>query len=198
MAARLVRDTQHEGEQYVGNVEKHAAYITGMGINYRDCGSSEILVHHQHQGSEKGPWKAGYPCPDFDVTQVGDATTTHHQRFYTRTSYGSYLLLTAGNATMDDTNLDHHRHDRDGGAAHAFGPLVTRIRLVPQKRVTAASVDTHATDGGSLIYATNFVSSEDSFAAVVRPDMYIAYVGTAEGAAEYLGQIFCSDIPIPV
>jgi hypothetical protein len=29
VAARLVRDTRHEASQYVGNVEKNAAYITG-------------------------------------------------------------------------------------------------------------------------------------------------------------------------
>jgi phenol 2-monooxygenase (NADPH) len=29
VAAKLVRDTMHEATQYVGNIEKNAAYITG-------------------------------------------------------------------------------------------------------------------------------------------------------------------------
>lgn len=35
VAARLVRDTKHEASQYVGNVEKNAAYITGKNALFR-------------------------------------------------------------------------------------------------------------------------------------------------------------------
>jgi hypothetical protein len=161
VAARLVRDTQHEGEQYVGNVEKHAAYITGMGITYSGCGS-EIV-----QESGTGAWKAGHPCPDFDVVVPEDTTP---KRLYSRVTYGNFLFF------VKDDITDH---------VGKFGQLVTDIKLVPKHAIGESA------SGGPLVYATDFVSDEDSFsAAVVRPDMYIGYVGTVDGAVKYLEQLF--------
>ncbi|KAH0593056.1 hypothetical protein MHUMG1_09303 [Metarhizium humberi] len=148
VAARLVRDTKHEGEQYVGNVEKHAAYITGMGINYGDCGSELV------EESGTGAWKAGYPCPDFDVVIPGE---TDAQRLYSLTTYGNFIFLVVGHV---------------GHSLGTFRHLVTNIRLVP-KHTHPIRVNGNATRGRPVVYATNFVSDEDSFCAVIRPDMYI-------------------------
>lgn len=162
VAARLVRDTQHEGQQYVGNVEKHAAYITGMGITYSGL-ESEIV-----QEGGTGAWKAGNPCPDFDLVVAGDSTP---KRLYNAVKYGSFLFLVKGDIT------DH---------VGKFGKLVTDIKLVPKHAIEGSA-------GGdkALVYATDFVADDDSFtAAVVRPDMYVGYSGSVDGAVKYLEQLF--------
>lgn len=161
VAARLVRDTQHEGEQYVGNVEKHAAYITGMGITYSGL-ESEIV-----QESGTGAWKAGNPCPDFDLVAAGDSTP---KRLYSSVPYGNFLFLVKGDIT------DH---------VGKFGKLVTDIKLVPTNAIQGST-------GGdkALVYGTDFVADDDSFtAAVVRPDMYVGYSGSVDGAVKYLEQL---------
>jgi phenol 2-monooxygenase len=164
VAARLVRDTQHEGEQYVGNVEKHAAYITGMGITYSGL-ESEIV-----QESGTGAWKAGNPAPDFDVVIAGDATPATPKRLYSSVKYGNFLFLVKG-----DTS-DH---------VGKFGKLVTDIKLVPKH-----AIQEKAGGDKALVYGTDFVADDDSFtAAVVRPDMYIGYSGSVDGAVKYLEQL---------
>ncbi|KAM0485567.1 hypothetical protein ACHAPX_001555 [Trichoderma viride] len=161
VAARLVRDTHHEGEQYVGNVEKHAAYITGMGITYSGL-ESEIV-----QESGTGAWKAGNPVPDFDVIVAGDSTP---KRLYSTVPYGNFLFLVKGDVS------DH---------VGKFGKLVSDIKLVPKHAIQGST-------GGdkALVYGTDFVADDDSFvAAVVRPDMYVGYSGSVDGAVKYLEQL---------
>ena len=42
---------------------------------------------------------------------------------------------------------------------------------------------------GCLAFISNEVALGESFTVVVRPDMYVGYVGGEDGAAEYLGKL---------
>ncbi|EAS34804.3 FAD monooxygenase [Coccidioides immitis RS] len=164
VAARLVRDIKYEATQYVGNVEKNANYITGMGIAYHDLGSPAV------RESEVGIWKAGRACPDILLTTPGASESRY---LYSIVTYGKYMVLVAG---------DH------GGHFNTFKSLVRWLRILPK----ADEQNCHLNGESELSYLAEVVKEGENYAIVVRPDMYIAYAGTAEGATEYLAEIFVS------
>ncbi|WEW55603.1 hypothetical protein PRK78_001034 [Emydomyces testavorans] len=162
VAARLVRDTKFEATRYVGNVERNASYITGMGVGYHDLGSPAI------RESEVGIWKAGRACPDIPLTVPG---ASEAQYLYSMVTYGKYLVLVAG----------HH-----GSHFNSFTDLVRWLRILP----IVEEQNYHLNGESASSYFADVVKEGENYAVVVRPDMYIAYAGTAEGAAEYLAEFF--------
>ncbi|KAI1086361.1 FAD binding domain-containing protein [Rostrohypoxylon terebratum] len=168
VAAALVRDTVHTAKQYVSTIEKNAGYITGMGISYDGVGS-ELIAE-----SERGIWKAGKRCPDIWLAPVGSNETI---RLYSIISYGKYLVIFLG---KQDVQM-------------LFGSICTYFILRPSD---GAQMETKGHDKGSnnetsvSVFSSNAVATEDDFVVVVRPDMYIGYVGEGDGWKKYLEQVY--------
>ncbi|KAI1455481.1 FAD binding domain-containing protein [Annulohypoxylon moriforme] len=166
VAATLVRDTVHTAKQYVSTIEKNAGYITGMGVSYDGVGS-ELIVE-----SERGIWKAGKRCPDIWLTPIGSNSAT---RLYSVISYGKYLVFFLGESDVQAL----------------FGNICTHFILRPSD---AAQPGTNGYNKGSNnqagVFSSDVVAPEDNFVVVVRPDMYIGYVGEGDGWKGYLEQFY--------
>ncbi|EEP78012.1 conserved hypothetical protein [Uncinocarpus reesii 1704] len=143
VAARLVRDTKFEATQYVGNVEKNASYITGMGVAYNDLGSPAI------RESEVGIWKAGRACPDIPLIVPG---TSEIQYLYKMVTYGKYLALVAGDC---------------GGHLDNSKELVRWLRILPK----VEGLKYHLNGESASSYLTDVVKEGDNYVVVVRPDI---------------------------
>ncbi|KAH8651432.1 FAD binding domain-containing protein [Xylariales sp. PMI_506] len=164
VAARLVRDTMHTAKQYVGTIEKNAGYITGMGVEYSGTGSSMIWQ------SEYGIWKAGKRCPDIILLKgETDETPT---RLYSIASYGKFLLLSLGSKISP-------------AWTHQFVGVSTHLIILPQSQSSGEDCEPN-----SHVYKSNSVTNEDNHVVVVRPDMYIGYIGDETGATKYMLSIF--------
>lgn len=135
-----------------------------MGITYDGLESPVI------RESETGLWKAGRPCPDFELKVPG--STEEGKWFYQTVEYGKFRVLVSG---------DH------GGNFGKFNDLVAWHKLAP-------NVDGPADLNGeaAATFLTDIVKAGEEFAVVVRPDMYLAYAGTVAGATEYLSEIFAN------
>ncbi|KAI0850713.1 FAD binding domain-containing protein [Daldinia vernicosa] len=168
VAAALVRDTNHTAKQYVSTIEKNAGYITRMGVSYDGIGSELI------EDSEQNIWKAGKRCPDIQLVGVG---TDEAIRLYSITSYGKYLVLFVG----------------ESGVPQSFRDVCTNL-ILRTSDSEQAPVNSHS-DGSqdeARIFSSDVVTTQDNFTVVVRPDMYIGYVGKGEGWKQYLGQLYVS------
>ncbi|ETS73021.1 hypothetical protein PFICI_15196 [Pestalotiopsis fici W106-1] len=168
VAARLVRDTMHTAKQYVATIEKNAGYITGMGVSYDGTGSALISE------SEHGIWKAGRRCPDLALLKPGSGqqTQSEPQRLYSIPRYGQFLIVQVGTSQVGD---DQHQSQ---GAA-----LYLTIRTPNHDNSGQAcglSIDERQE------FRADDVSESDACVVVVRPDMYIGYVGNETGAEEYI------------
>ncbi|KJZ76947.1 hypothetical protein HIM_03824 [Hirsutella minnesotensis 3608] len=164
VAAALVRDTIRKAKQYVGTIEKNAGYITGMGVSYESFKSPLIWA------SERGIWKAGHRCPDVILRNVGGKNT----RLYTEAIYGNYIILLIGN----------HRT-----VANNHGDITKTYRVRP---ALTNSTEGKTLNSGECAYEADWVSDEDSFVVVVRPDMYIGYVGeNVDDCSSYLDELYC-------
>ncbi|KAK8085440.1 hypothetical protein PG997_006711 [Apiospora hydei] len=178
VAARLVRDTMHTAKQYVATIEKNAGYITGMGVAYSEIGSRLIV------DSERGIWKAGRRCPDLTLASRRLADDQQQQwqrqlRLYSLARYGRFLILAIGGASNDLHAFQRFRHAAD------------ILTLASAAEVGAVGGGQDDSDGSCpTTYASDLVAPEDSFHVLVRPDMYIGYVGDAEGVVEYLLNLF--------
>ncbi|KAI2619768.1 FAD binding domain-containing protein [Hypomontagnella submonticulosa] len=165
VAAALVRDTAHTAKQYVSTIEKNAGYITGMGVSYAGVGS-ELIVE-----SERGIWKAGKRCPDLRLTRAGSEETT---RLYSTISYGKYLVFFVGQSEIQ----------------LSFKSVCSYFVLLPKISVDGDKSGYSNGFGGQVkVFLSDDVATEDSFVVVVRPDMYIGYVGEGNGWREYLEQV---------
>ncbi|KAI2464393.1 FAD binding domain-containing protein [Annulohypoxylon bovei var. microspora] len=166
VAAALVRDTVRTAKQYVSTIEKNAGYITGMGVSYDGVGS-ELIAE-----SERGIWKAGKRCPDIWLTPIGSNEAT---RLYSILSYGKYLIFSLGEQDVQTL----------------FGDICTYFILRPSDE---AQTGTNGHSNGSKdqlsVFSSDVVTVEDNFVIVVRPDMYIGYVGEGDGWKGYLEQIY--------
>lgn len=187
VAAALVRDTANTAKQYVSTIEKNAGYITGknqersinpilecanvwglgMGVSYNGVGSKLITE------SEQGIWKAGQRCPDIWLT---NARTNETMRIYSMVQYGRYLVLSIG--TQWDTEA-------------WFKDICSYLTLVP---TSSSKVGTDSRSHGfsdeNNTFSSDLVDIEDDFVVVVRPDMYIGYVGEGVGWRTYLEQLY--------
>ena len=137
----------------------------GMGITYENLESP--VIHD----SEYGLWKAGRPCPDFQIKIPG--SPDDGKWFYQAVEYGKFRVLVSG------------EHSGDFGK---FNDLVVWHKLVNREK----GQQTVLNGESSSTYLTDIVKADDEFAVVVRPDMYIAYAGTVAGATAYLEEIFAN------
>ncbi|PNY29605.1 FAD binding domain containing protein [Tolypocladium capitatum] len=174
VAAALVRDTVRPAKTYVGTIQKNAGYITGMGVSYHDSNSPLI------KASEHGIWKAGYRCPDVILESEAKGST----RLYTEATYGKYLVLFIGN----------HQH---AGLGHE--DVAVPYQILPLDESEAAQTNGHTSENGtratngttSKSFQAAWVRPEDSIVVVVRPDMYVGYVGQdAESCKQYLDDLY--------
>lgn len=184
VASRLVRDTMHTAKQYVETIERNAGYITGMGVAYDEVGS-ELISETISKTAEKTPghqlascWVPGRRCPDLNLIPAAPGGSQQGSRVYSLVEYGKYVVFLFGQA-----NLETDTTSSVGANATFYKVLPPgTTTTVPKKGVyTVAEPDV----AGS--------SETDSFVVVVRPDMYIGYVG--EGAADagwksYLAEVF--------
>ena len=137
-----------------------------MGVSYDGLGSELISE------SERGIWKAGKRCPDIYLSQSGSDT----MRLYSMLSYGKFVVLAIGGPQ---------------GCHGHFTDVCTHLTLLPD-----ASREKHA-NGYSKeapteekIFSSDVVTDDQTLVVVVRPDMYIGYVGDGEGWKEYLASVF--------
>ncbi|KJZ69007.1 hypothetical protein HIM_11609 [Hirsutella minnesotensis 3608] len=150
VAAKLVRETVNEAKKYVGTIERSADYITGMGVSYETFDSSLVWA------SEHGIWKAGHRCPDVALQTAYGKNT----QFYSETSYGKYHVLLIGSHPSSDVG---------------HGDVAAIYRISPAK--TTSSEGSLSAFGAARQFQANWAKDGDSFVVVVRPDMYIGYVG---------------------
>ncbi|KAI0376982.1 FAD binding domain-containing protein [Hypomontagnella monticulosa] len=169
VAATLVRDTAHTAKQYVATIEKNAGYITGMGVSYDGVGSDLIAE------SERGIWKAGKRCPDLRLTEIEGEKAT---RLYSTLSYGKYLVFFIGG--LNDNRL-------------SFENVCSYFILLP----SGSAGDYKNGEGNGFesrinVFSSDVVNTGDHYTVVVRPDMYIGYVGEGDGWKEYLERIYAA------
>lgn len=140
-----------------------------MGVSYAGVGS-DLLVP-----SSEGIWTAGQRCPDIEV--VKDAQPGAN-RLYSLLSYGQWLILSIGGANSVD----------DDGLVRVEIPA-QHFTLLPmqssEEKVAGLEVQAASPESGTL-RSKDVEPSGNRFVAVVRPDMYIGYVGDASGAKSYL------------
>uniref|UniRef100_A0A0D2XKQ1 FAD-binding domain-containing protein n=1 Tax=Fusarium oxysporum (strain Fo5176) TaxID=660025 RepID=A0A0D2XKQ1_FUSOF len=154
VAAALVRDTIHTAKKYVSTIERNAGFITGMGVNYSEFATPLI------QGTELGIWKPGYRCPEVVITGSSGKTS----RLYENVSYGDFIVLAIG---------------RRLPAISVSAPVYT---ILPNGS-TNGHMGCHQNRDGDKNFTADWVKNEDSAIVIVRPDMYIGYVGTFEDEA---------------
>lgn len=136
-----------------------------MGVSYAGVGS-ELIVE-----SERGIWKAGKRCPDLRLTRAGSEETT---RLYSTISYGKYLVFFVGQSEIQ----------------LSFKSVCSYFVLLPKISVDGDKSGYSNGFGGQVkVFLSDDVATEDSFVVVVRPDMYIGYVGEGNGWREYLEQV---------
>ncbi|CAH0040471.1 unnamed protein product [Clonostachys solani] len=179
VAAALVRDTVHTAKQYVSTIQRNAGYITGMGVSYQDM-NSPLVVESTHSF-----WTAGKRCPDVEVTDAPHGKT---HRLYSAVEYGKYALLFVGK----------HPEGRVG-----YEKVASCYSILPRSSDDTAPVpqgsgeageQTLSREAGEKVFEADWVTQEDSFVVVVRPDMYIGYVGTDEqGWKSYLDELFSQE-----
>ncbi|KAK9419715.1 putative FAD binding domain-containing protein [Seiridium unicorne] len=166
VAARLVRDTMHSAQQYVATIEKNAGYITGMGVSYDGTGSPLIIA------SEHDIWSAGRRCPDLDLFTLASEKP---QRLYSIVKYGDFLILQIGSAIC---------------RRHLFRDEATYITILGRSSDGASATSIGVEGSEALEFSSEIINQGEAFVAVVRPDMYIGYVGDEAGADKYMSGIF--------
>lgn len=217
VASRLVRDTMHSAKQYVETIERNASYITGMGVAYDDVGSD--LVSGGLPAGDKDDlkamttpascWVPGRRCPDVHLIPAGggaaaaagndnnadaaaaaavEPAARGGSRVYALAEYGKFLVFLFGEAHLATDTTAWPR------ASHAtfykvLGP--TAAAVVPTvaaagEAVLHKGIYTVAEPG---VAGSSGTGSSDSFAVVVRPDMYVGYVGQGDGWKSYLAEI---------
>lgn len=187
VASRLVRDTMHTAKQYVETIERNASYITGMGVSY-DAVGSELVVQGQQQqaAAAKGPteddqqpqqprqacWTAGRRCPDVSLVLPG-REQEEARRIYSLAEYGKFSVLLFGGAHLD---------------ADTTWPAPSRAtfyKVLP----AGSSAPAGASKGVWSVVDPALVGKDDSFAVVIRPDMYIGFVGEGDGWRSYMASV---------
>ncbi|KAK8220809.1 putative monooxygenase [Phyllosticta capitalensis] len=157
VAAKLVRSTVKTATEYVDLIERNAAYITGMGVNYA-AGTPAL------QGSPAGIFAPGRRTPDVYFHAQSNSSG---QRLYTIPSYGKFIVLSLGDAAPWTPPAD------------AEWP-----KFVDSWRVSPVAAAESQSAGNSQTFARmSEDGSEKTVDAgtvgyvVVRPDMYTGYAG---------------------
>lgn len=174
VASRLVRDTMHTARQYVETIERNASYITGMGVAYDGVGSELVQAAGCGGGGGVGEslscWTAGRRCPD--VRLVG--RDGQESRIYSLAEYGKFSVILFGRENLETETAWP-------GASNA-----TFYKVLP----AGSPVLAEAPGKGIWSAVEPVVGERDSFAVVVRPDMYIGFVGEGDGWKSYLAGVF--------
>ncbi|OAQ98748.1 hypothetical protein LLEC1_05163 [Akanthomyces lecanii] len=115
--------------------------------------------------SSHGIWRAGFRCPDMVIKPFIAKT---ERRLYSEASYGKYLLLSVGKSQSSSD----------------LGPAVTRYSILSEG---ATPPERNAEN----TYTAEWVTRDDAFYVVVRPDMYIAFVSESLEACEsHISRVF--------
>ncbi|KAJ0326660.1 hypothetical protein COL922a_013570 [Colletotrichum nupharicola] len=115
------------------------------------------------EGTTAGFWTAGRRCPHVYLTPSSEQEP---KRLYELVAgkYGKHLVLKIG------------RQEASGAApADGLKDVARFFRVIPHK--------------AEPLFSAEWVGEDDEFVVVVRPDMYIGYVGQGEGWKEYLAYL---------
>ncbi|KAI0169582.1 FAD binding domain-containing protein [Hypoxylon sp. FL1284] len=187
VAARLVRDTMHTAKQYVATIEKNAGYITGMGVSYYSIGSPLVVE------SERGIWKAGRRCPDLTLIspRLAEGQPQKRQRIYSVARYGQFLMLDIGGSKDAGQALERYRPMADVLTLKRAASCAANGDRDTNGSAVGSGLANGQDDHHCQIFESDLVTSDESFTVVVRPDMYIGYVGDNEGVLGYMSRVFC-------
>lgn len=165
VASRLVRDTMRTAKEYVETIEKNASYITGMGVAY-DWVGSELI---QAGGRETlACWTPGKRCPDVHLVGTDGETS----RVYSLAEYGKFNVFLFGKEYLESETT------------WPAPSNVTFYKVLPAGTPALAEGKK-----GLWNVVEPVVGESDSFAVVVRPDMYTAFVGEGDSWKSYLAQV---------
>lgn len=134
-----------------------------MGVAYDEVGSELIHV------SSRGLWIAGKRCPDLELTPLA-ASSQDATRLYSIVDYGKYLVLAIGGQLEE-------------GSTSNFKDVTRVLSLL-----AASSEGTPQSSGEA--FRLEVIGADESFTVVIRPDMYIGYVGEGNGWKNYLATVF--------
>lgn len=130
-----------------------------MGVSYSEFPSPLL------RGAEQGIWKPGDRCPDVTLT-TGSGEPT---RLYASVPYGNFLVLSVGK-TMDNM---------PSGI-----PSTSALTILPKTSTNGHTNGATNGHGGhtngheeNKAFTADWVTEDDALAVVVRPDMYVGYVG---------------------
>ncbi|KAK8108098.1 FAD monooxygenase [Apiospora kogelbergensis] len=178
LAAQLVRDTRHGAERYVATIAKNAGYITGMGVSYTGI-ESPLVVE-----SRIGIWRAGERCPDISFGSPNPSfeicNSATRKRLYSTVGYGRFILFLVG-----DQQIQIPPYGLGTGYALDIIMLL-RTGAFPTHTIDFDGIDFSAFFWRVKFWLTEVVGPDDSFAVVVRPDMYIGCVGECATCIKYL------------
>lgn len=137
-----------------------------MGVSYDGIESALISE------SECGIWKAGKRCPDLELFQPASELP---QRLYSKVPYGKFLILQIGDIPC---------------RRHLSKDVVTYFTIrSPSDDTPSSATETEADKSEFDGFRSENVKQGESFLAVIRPDMYVGYVGDEAGADKYLSDI---------
>lgn len=130
-----------------------------MGVAYDTSGSSLIVE------SEHDIWKAGQRCPDLLLSSSSGFSDSI--RLYSTVRYGQVSILSIGDPLRESwpTSSD----------------MCVRYIILADKQQNAADTNT--------AFKCQDIQSDARYVVVVRPDMYIGYVGAETNALSYLSQL---------
>lgn len=165
VASRLVRDTMRTAKEYVETIEKNASYITGMGVAYDGLGSELIQA-----GSCETLtcWTPGKRCPDVHLMGKDGQTS----RVYSLAEYGKFGVFLFGKEYLE---------------TETTWPAPSNALFY--KVLPAGSPALTGAKKGIWSAIEPVVGDSDNFAVVVRPDLYIAFVGEGDSWKSYLAGV---------
>lgn len=144
----------------------------GMGVCYEGIDSPRVTTSHL------GIWKAGSRCPpDVElVTTPGGKKT----RLYSEVTYGKYIVISVGKqqamsslfGELTVMFIDVHPHSPQSVQVSNLSPLQDLLG-------SSSNVCKQAKQ-----FTGTWVSDDDSFMVLVRPDMYIAFAGSDVASCE--------------
>ncbi|KAM4063529.1 hypothetical protein HRG_014009 [Hirsutella rhossiliensis] len=146
-----------------------------MGVSYTSFDSPLVWE------SEYDIWTAGCRCPDLILQSLDGSKST---RLYTEATYGKYLVLFIGTHASIDFG-------------HLNVAVPYQVRPLAESNLTNGHVISGSNgfqapeaEGGKMFRA-DWANRDDSFAVVVRPDMYIGRVGKdANSCRLFLDEIY--------